>query len=246
MGEIREGFWVGFSRELAKVSRKIPSKSLIAGSRSSRGVLRMVFHNHGVLHDVSEFASQMPASGRFFFRSTKISPRAPGRRRVPAAVGCTAPTILGSRGAVPMICPKQYGYRLSFCCDRDGLPQEGDAAVGAVSRPEGLPRGRGDLGGRHAARAVAAAGPRAFQALRRRPADHRSMAGLLGRALSADAVLEGRSRSAGAGRRDRQPSSIAAGSVRPRRRCRSRAGRGCFEFLSPISIAGGLEIKVLR
>ena len=37
-------------------------------------------------------------------------------------------------------------------------------------------------------------GPRTFGTLRRRPQEHRSLAGLLARALSADAVLQGRTR----------------------------------------------------
>ena len=61
----------------------------------------------------------MPASGRFFFRSTKTLPTAPARRHVPAAAGCTRPSTPASPGAA-MISPKQYGRRLSFCCDRDG------------------------------------------------------------------------------------------------------------------------------
>ena len=111
-----------------------------------------------------------------------------------------------------------------------GLPQAGDAAVGAVSRPEGLSRRRGRLGRGHAARALAAAGPRAFRALRRRSAHHRSLAGLLERALSPDAVLEGRPRSLGAGGRDRRPSPGAVGGLPPRRAIPARTGGGCCDF----------------
>ena len=57
---------------------------------------------------------------RFFFRSTKISPRVPGRRRAPAAGGCTGPTIPRKPRGGPDDLPEEYGCRLSFCCDRDG------------------------------------------------------------------------------------------------------------------------------
>ncbi len=41
-----------------------------------------------------------------------------------------------------------------------GLPQATDAALGAVSGPQGLPACRGDLGGGHAARTYPATRPR--------------------------------------------------------------------------------------
>ena len=126
------------------------------------------------------------------------------------------------------------------------LQEEGDAAVGAFPRPQGLPRCRGHLGRRHAARALAAPSPRAFQALRRRPTDHRSMAGLLARTLSADTVLEGRARSSRAGRRGRRPSAIAPGSVRPHATIDREGWKQLLRFLSPITITGGLEIEVSR
>jgi len=69
---------------------------------------------------------------------------------------------------------------LSFCCDRDGCRKR-------VTPPSVRFLGRkvylgavGRLGRRHAAGTLAAASPRAFSALRRRSADHRSMAGLFG------------------------------------------------------------------
>ncbi len=54
------------------------------------------------------------------------------------------------------------------------LPQEGDAAIHAVPRPEGLSGCRDPLGGGQSAGAFTARNARAFQTLRRRPEDDRA------------------------------------------------------------------------
>ena len=62
----------------------------------------------------------MPASGRFFSPSTKTSPKRPAGRSALAADACTGPTTPASRGAEARICPQEYDFRLSFCCEREG------------------------------------------------------------------------------------------------------------------------------
>ena len=91
------------------------------------------------------------------------------------------------------------------------LQEESDAAVGSLPRPKGLSRRHRHPHQRHAARADTTPGPRAFHSLRRRPTDHRSLAGLLARTLSADTVLEGRTCPSRTGCRDRQPALLAGG-----------------------------------
>ena len=60
-----------------------------------------------------------PASGRSCWQSTKISPRKPARKAVRAVAACTAPIIPGSPEGTPEL-PEFQSQRLSFCCDRDG------------------------------------------------------------------------------------------------------------------------------
>jgi hypothetical protein len=91
------------------------------------------------------------------------------------------------------------------------LQEENDTAVAALPRPKGLRRRCDHRNQRHAARADATPSPRVVQAIRRRPADHRSLASLLARALSADTVLEGRTGPPGAGCQDCYPSLLARG-----------------------------------
>ena len=126
------------------------------------------------------------------------------------------------------------------------LQEESDTAVGTLPRPKGLPRRHRHPDQRHAARADTTPCPRALQALRRRPTDHRSLAGLLARTLSADTILEGRtrpvwcrlSRSSPCPTRSWTPSSAAI------RRC--RGWTLLLRFLSPITIPGALQIEVSR
>ena len=102
------------------VRQKIPSQSLITRSRSPRGVLRMVNHYHGVLNYGSCLAAQGQLLAISFLHRPRSCRQSPARKHAPAAAGCTAPITHVSRGAAVMNFPKQYGYRLSFCCDRDG------------------------------------------------------------------------------------------------------------------------------
>ena len=95
------------------------------------------------------------------------------------------------------------------------LQEESDTAVGTLPRPKGLFGRHHHRHQRHAARAITTPSPRAFHSLRRRPTDHRSLAGLLARTLSADTVLEDRTRPAGAACRDRHPAILARGRLPP-------------------------------
>src|SRR5271157_2064981 len=111
----------------------------------------------------------------------------------------------------PVQLPEPYRVRLSFCCDRDGCRKR-------VTPPSVRFLGRKVYLGaviivisamRHAP------SPRAFRALRRRPTDHRSLAGLLARTLSADTVLEGRTRPSGTGCQNRHLAILARGRLPP-------------------------------
>ena len=95
------------------------------------------------------------------------------------------------------------------------LQEESDTAVGTLPRPKGLPRRHRHPHQRHAAGADATPSPRALRSLRRRPTDHRSLAGLLARTLSPDTVLEDRTRRFGTGCQDRQPAILAGGRLPP-------------------------------
>ena len=118
------------------------------------------------------------------------------------------------RGAPDQL-PEPQCLRLSFCCDRDGCRKR-------VTPPSVRFLGRKVYLGAVVILVSAmrqGPSPRRVRelstALRRRPADHRSLAGLLARTLSPDAVLEGRTRSSGAGGRDRQPALLAGGRLPP-------------------------------
>ena len=110
------------------------------------------------------------------------------------------------------------------------LPEESDTAVGALPRSKGLPRRHRHPDQRHAAGADTTPGPRAVHTLRRRPADHRSLAGLLARTLSADTVLEDRTCPSGAGGRDRHPAVLARGCLPSRAIVAAGVGRSCCGF----------------
>ena len=140
--------------------------------------------------------------------------------------------------------PETYQLRFSFCCDRDGCRKRVDAAVGALPRPKGLPRCRGHPGQRHAARADATPGPRALRTLRRRPAHHRPLAGLLARTLPQTPFWKvARARS---GPRCRSSRPFHSPSSTPS----SAASDDCdgwgrlLRFLAPITIPGGLRIEL--
>ena len=140
--------------------------------------------------------------------------------------------------------PEQYGYRLSFCCERDGSAESG-AAVGTVPWPEGLPRRRGPSGRGHATGALPAAGPRAFPTLRRRSSDDRLLASVLGRTFSADTVLEGRAhRLLPPVAIEILPLSLLEAFSRSDDPCQDW-GR-LLLFLSPITVTGDLVIDVSR
>ena len=126
------------------------------------------------------------------------------------------------------------------------LQEESDTAVGTLPRPKGLPRRRRHPHQRHAARADTTPSPRAFHTLRRRPADHRSLAGLLARTLSADTILEDRTRPSRAGRRDRHPAVLARGRLPHSAIAAARGWTLLLRFLSPITIPGALRIEVSR
>src|SRR5271156_3096966 len=89
------------------------------------------------------------------------------------------------------------------------LQKESDAAVGALPGPKGLPGRHHHPHQRHAARAIATPDPRALGSLRRRSADHRSLAGLLARTLSAITLLEDRGRPLQGDCRNYRPAILA-------------------------------------
>jgi hypothetical protein len=109
----------------------------------------------------------VPASGCFFFRSTRISPRVPRRRlavRRPPASRRLSAQAARRRGS-----SRKTTLSLQFLLRARRLPEAGDAAVGALPRPQSLPVCGGRAGERHAARAVATPRPRTVAILRRRP-----------------------------------------------------------------------------
>ena len=126
------------------------------------------------------------AAGRFPGRSSQLAVFNSGE---PHNAACRQHAVKCS-GHFHRRTPARCRFTLTRGRPMHPLPQEGDTAVGAFSRPEGLPRCRGRVGGRHAARAFAAPSPQAFRTVRRRPTDHLSVAGLLARTLSADTVLK--------------------------------------------------------
>src|SRR5271165_3099527 len=91
------------------------------------------------------------------------------------------------------------------------LQEESDTSLGSLPRPKSIPRRHRHRSQYHAARADTTPSPRTFPTLRCRRMHHRSLAGLLARTLSADTVLEGRSRPARTGCRNRQPALFAGG-----------------------------------
>ena len=126
------------------------------------------------------------------------------------------------------------------------LQEESDTAVGTLPRPEGLLGRHHHRHQRHAARADTTPSPRALHTLRRRPTDHRSLAGLLARTLSADTVLEDRTRPFGAACRDRHPAILARGRLPPPPSAAAGVGRSCFGFSHRSRSPGGLRIEVSR
>ena len=163
------------------------------------------------------FCLRMSTSGCFFCRSTRISPRAPQERvpvRWPFALrelpSESARWTGSSRQGV--LLPAELLLR------PQRLPQEGDAAIHAVPRPEGLSGCRDPLGGGQSAGAFTARNARAFQTLRRRPEDDRALAGLVVRALPPQPLLESRSRRLRAGDRGGRPSPVPPRSVPSHRR----------------------------
>jgi hypothetical protein len=84
--------------------KNIPSKSLITGSRSPRGVLRKGLPQPRSTPPCTTFCFAVPASGSFFFRLIKILPRVSVSRGVHAAGFCTGPIISVSREVGPRIC----------------------------------------------------------------------------------------------------------------------------------------------
>jgi hypothetical protein len=170
-----------------------------------------MFTAPGVLYLVSQFASRCQFLGVSFFdrpRPRQQHPSAGMSLWRPVALCQVPPQAPGRRSS-----PRGIRPQAQFLLRARRLPQAGDAAVGAVPRPKGLPCCRGRPGRSHAARALAAAGPGTFGTLRRRPPNHRSLAGLLARALSADAVLESRTRSLASGGGHDRPSAITLGRV---------------------------------
>ena len=93
----------------------------------------------------------MPASGHFFFRSTKTLPTAPA-----TGLSLRWPVALAKYPRKPRgdASPRRIRLQAQFLLRAGRLPQEGDAAVGTVPRPEGLPRRRG-----HPGRAPCGKGP---------------------------------------------------------------------------------------
>ena len=120
------------------------------------------------------------------------------RTAVPAADACTPPTTSASPGAPPSSFPSYQCLRLSFCCDRDGCRKR-------VTPPSVRFLGRKVYLGAIVILISAmrqGPSPRRVRELSERfgadRADHRSLAGLLARTLSPDAVLEDRTRPFGA------------------------------------------------
>ena len=187
----------------------------------------------------------VPASGRSFRQSTKIWRRPHASKGVPAADACTAPTTPGSLGALPSRSPSRAAPTELLLRSRR-LPQASHTAVGAVPRPKGLPQRHGHLDQRHAARTVTAPGPRAFRTLRRRPADHRSLAGLLARALSSDSVLEAGPRSSGVGGQRSPPFPSRSWTPSSPAVADAEDWELLLRFLAPITLPGGLRIAVAR
>jgi len=127
-------------------------------------------------------------------------------RRTPA-LRSLPPEATGHRRPAPRITADQTELLLRS----RWLQEESDTAIGTLPRPKGLPRRRHSRDQRHAARADSTPSPRALQPFRRRPTDHRSLAGLLAGPLSADPVLESRTRPTDAGCPDRRLAILAGG-----------------------------------
>ena len=111
----------------------------------------------------------------------------------------------------PVQLPEEECLRLSFCCDRDGCRKRTTPPSVRFLGPKVY------LGAIVILISAMRQGPtprrvrELSQTFRCRPPDHRSLAGLLARTLSADAVLEDRSRRFHAGCRHRQPGLFAGG-----------------------------------
>jgi hypothetical protein len=145
----------------------------------------------------------VPASGRSFWRLTRIWPTTPARlslRRTPPlrqlpsqAPGHSPPTSRAPLSPTELLLRSRR------------LPPARHAPVGPVPGPNRLPRRHRHPHQRPAARALATTAPRAVRSFRRRSADHRPLAGLLARTLSPDPVLEDRSRPLGVTDRGRLP-----------------------------------------
>ena len=130
----------------------------------------------------------------------------------------------------PVQLPEPQCLRLSFCCDRDGCRKRvtppsvrflgskvyfGVIVILISAMRQGpTPRRVRELSA----------------ALRRRPADHRPLAGLLARTLSPDTVLEDRTRPSGAPRRDRHPAILARGCLSSPPSPSAGVGHSCCGF----------------
>ena len=123
------------------------------------------------------------------------------------------------------------------------LQEASDTAVGALPRAKGLPRRDRHPDQRHAARTLTTPRPRAFHTLRCRRKHNHPLADLLARTLPTNTLLEGRTRRFPHPWRDRLPALLAG-------RCLSPPSSPCrgwtllLRFLSPITVPGGLQIKV--
>jgi hypothetical protein len=170
----------------------------------------MVCHNCGVLDHVSRFASNrqvlvVPSCRRSGPRRD-CSQESLSVRRTPAPLQLPPQASRHSPAASPATVPQT-----ELLLRSRGLQEESHTPVGPLPGPDGLPRRRDDPHQRHAARANTTPAPRAFHSLQRRPADHRSLAGLLARALSPDTILDRRTRPFGAACRGGYPAILARG-----------------------------------
>ena len=111
----------------------------------------------------------------------------------------------------PVQLPEEQRLRLSFCCDRDGCRKRVTPPSVRLPWPQGLLGPHRHPYQCHAAGTNTAPHPRVIHTLPRQPADHRPLAGFLARALSANTVLETRTRPSGAVGRDHQPAVLARG-----------------------------------
>ena len=186
-----------------------------------------------------------PASGRFFFRSTKTLPTAPARQACPCGGRLhSAKYPRKPRGGDNL--PEQYGRRLSFCCERDGCRKR-------VTPPSVRFLGR---------KVYLGAVVILVAAMRQGPSPRRvrELSQLFGADRQTIARWQvfwqehfpqtrfwkvARSRLVPQdGNRD--PSAVAPGRLPWPRPIPARTGADLLRFLSPITITGGLAIAVSR